>query len=154
MTEQQLKQLKEWWEDYAAGYFESATGSGMIRLKYHHTKRVAEESDRICDALGLTMEARNLAHAIAILHDTGRFEQSARYGTFNDRLSENHALLGLREIEAGGILDTLFPEDAGIIRDAVANHNRRTIADGLDERTLFFSRLIRDADKLDISHVF
>lgn len=36
-----------------------------------------------------------------------------------------------------------------IIYDAILNHNRFEIADGLDERTLLHAKIIRDADKLD-----
>ena len=37
---------------------------------------------------------------------------------------------------------------------AIGNHNRLTIEDGLDEKTLLFAKLIRDADKCDIFRVF
>ena len=37
---------------------------------------------------------------------------------------------------------------------AIGNHNRLAIEDGLDEKTLLFAKLIRDADKCDIFRVF
>ncbi len=36
-----------------------------------------------------------------------------------------------------------------IIKIAIDNHSRLTIEDGLNERTLLHSKIIRDADKLD-----
>lgn len=36
-----------------------------------------------------------------------------------------------------------------IIKKAIENHSRLSIEDGLDERTLLHSKIIRDADKLD-----
>lgn len=37
-----------------------------------------------------------------------------------------------------------------IIKTAVINHNRAHIEDGLDKKSLLFSQIIRDADKIDI----
>jgi hypothetical protein len=37
---------------------------------------------------------------------------------------------------------------------AIASHNKLSIADGLDEESLLLSKMIRDADKMDIFRVF
>ena len=41
-------------------------------------------------------------------------------------------------------------EDYEVVYKAIENHNKFEIEKGLTERELFFSKLIRDADKLDI----
>ena len=51
-----------------------------------------------------------------------------------------------------GPMIRMFVEDDRydqIIYDAILNHNRFAIMDGLDERTLLHAKIIRDADKLD-----
>lgn len=44
-------------------------------------------------------------------------------------------------------------EDLQVINRAIWNHSAYRIEDGLDERTLLFSKIIRDADKVDIFKV-
>jgi hypothetical protein len=93
-----------------------------------------------------------LAEAIALFHDIGRFEQFTKYRTFRDSESENHALLGVRILENTGILSLLSRKEKDLILKAVEYHNRMEIP-GCTETTrefLFYLKLIRDADKLDI----
>jgi hypothetical protein len=102
----------------------------------------------------LAPEERALAEAIALLHDTGRFEQFARYGTFNDRESADHAALGVRILREKGALAAVDPPERELILRAIAYHNRPVLPTDESERCLLFSRMIRDADKLDIWGVF
>jgi len=51
------------------------------------------------------------------------------------------------------LLEPLPPDEAKTILQAVALHGVKDLPDNLDERTLLFCRLIRDADKLDIYRV-
>ena len=56
---------------------------------------------------GLTRPGGTVAEAIALFHDVGRFPQYARYKTFRDSISTNHAALGasvLFEQERSGSL--------------------------------------------------
>lgn len=65
-----------------------------ILLKYIHTEKVADNSERIARSLGLPEKDVELAWQIGVLHDIGRFEQLRRYDTFNDAESINHAEFG------------------------------------------------------------
>ncbi len=81
-----------------------------IRLKYDHTFRVAENAERIAGSLSLSPEDTDLAWLLGILHDIGRFEQLRRCGTFQDRVSVNHAALSADILFHEGLIER-FRED-------------------------------------------
>ena len=125
----------------------------MISLKYYHTYRVAKNSIEICKSLGLSEEDTNLAYLIAMLHDVGRFPQVRDYGTFNDDKSVDHAELGCEILFNDGLIREFIEEDIydDIISEAILFHNKYSIcAWEEDERKILHSKIIRDADKLDI----
>lgn len=125
-----------------------------IRLKYDHTFRVCEQSVKICESLGLNEEDTLLAYLIALLHDIGRFEQIRVYNTFNDSKSIDHADFGCKLLFEEGLIRNFIADDKydDIIKVAIRNHNKYNIEDGLDERSLLHSKIIRDADKIDIMY--
>lgn len=151
---QLLPGLKGWFENYTNQFFadDPATHENMT-LKTAHTRRVCDLIVDIGKSLNLNPEELAVAESAALLHDIGRFEQYRRYGTFSDFKSENHARLGVTIINASGVLDTLGEPTARIILKAVEWHNRFALPEEAEECSLFLSRLLRDADKLDIWHV-
>lgn len=142
---------KEIFLDYAGGYDRS---NGKIELKIVHTLAVADVMDRLTAALRLTERQRYLAHICGVFHDIGRFEQVRRYDTFLDHLSVDHAELSCEVLEQEGFLRELEAREQRQVLTAIRNHNRFQIEEGLDEETLLFCKLIRDADKSDIFRVF
>ncbi len=128
--------------------------NGMIELKVVHTLRVVEIMDRITAGLALPEVTRYLAALCALFHDIGRFEQVTRYGTYNDRRSVNHAVLSCEVLLENGFLGGLPENHREMILTAIENHNKLAIDEGLDEETALLSKLIRDADKIDIFRVF
>jgi hypothetical protein len=95
-----------------------------------------------------------LAEAIALFHDIGRFPQYARYKTFRDSVSVNHGLLGAQTLLKEGVLHCLPENEQELIIEAVKFHNTFSIPKKAHNDIIFFIKLIRDADKLDIWHVF
>ncbi len=95
-----------------------------------------------------------LAEAAALFHDIGRFPQYAKYKTFQDSISINHGLLGGQTLIEEKILDNLPDDEQELIIEAVRFHNAFSIPEKKKERIIFFLKLIRDADKLDIWRVF
>lgn len=123
-----------------------------IALKASHIFRVAEASKKIAEELKLSEEQIQLAELIGLLHDIGRFEQVRIYDTFNDGKSVDHAELGIQILKENNLLKE-FCEDEKyheIIINAIHNHNKFKIEEGLDEETLLQSKINRDADKVDI----
>ena len=148
------RKLSESFERYIGGYDPS---DERIALKVLHTHKVAENCDALSEGLGLTDRDRDLAWAIGMLHDIGRFEQVARTGSFIDSAASDHASAGVDYLFGRGavrnFIEDLSEEDTGIIRTAIAQHNRHVLPDDLTGRELMHCRIIRDADKLDIFRV-
>ena len=155
--EQEVARLRERFLAYARSFYADDPDSDpdlrdAIDLKIEHTLRVCEESRYISAALGLAAEARHFAEVAALFHDVGRFPQYARYHTFSDRKSEDHAALGVRVLREQGFLSALGPAEALLLR-VIGYHNRLALPDDETPACLFFARLLRDADKLDIYRV-
>lgn len=126
-----------------------------IRLKIVHTYRVSELCERIARSIGLTEQETDLAWLLGLLHDVGRFEQLRRFGTFDDSVSIDHAACGADILfEEGRIRDYIedTTEDT-LLETAIRMHNVYRVAENLDERTLQFCHILRDADKIDILRV-
>ena len=126
-----------------------------IMLKINHIKRVSKISRNMAIDLNLSEEDKNLAELIGILHDIGRFEQIRIYNTFMDKDSVNHGKLGVKILFEDGLIrnfvkDTKYDD---IIKKAILNHNAGKIEEGLTDRELLHSKIIRDSDKTDIYNV-
>lgn len=149
-----LTSLKDWFCRYVSRYRSFDPGQQQnMDLKAKHTERVCEEILDIATSIALTDEQIRLAEVTALFHDIGRFEQYSRYGTFADHKSENHASLGAKVLKEEKVLDLLDKRDRDLILYAVSNHNRAVLPEEASEDCLFFLRLLRDADKLDIWRV-
>ena len=98
----------------------------------------------------LSERETELARIIALFHDIGRFEQFMRYRTFNDDISENHAEIAIRVLKQQHFLSAFDDKTVKIITATIANHNIPVLPEISDPDVLLFSRLLRDADKLDI----
>jgi HD domain len=155
MEQKDLINLKTWFADYVAGFYtDDPLHNSTIRLKERHTEHVCRNMIALGNALGLSDQDMMLAETMGLFHDIGRFKQYAVYGTFKDKESENHALLGLRELAAHDVLAGCAKDEKKWITKAIACHNALDIPAGENEKTLLFIRLLRDADKLDIWRVF
>ena len=154
MQQTELDYFKDWFEKYVALFY-NLQGDGIkpILLKEEHTKRTCKEILLLGRESGLSKEDLLLAETAALFHDIGRFPQWKNYSTFIDSASEDHALLGLKVISQHGILMGLAAEEREVVQIAIRHHNARKLPLNLSKRQDRFSRLLRDADKLDIWHV-
>lgn len=149
------EKVKQVFAEYTDRYDSS---DEKIKLKINHTYRVADFCDSISDSIGLTGDDKEIAWLLGMLHDVGRFEQVKRYGTFSDSQSVDHAEFGADLLFAEGLLEDYVPglladPEKDLIELAIRQHNKYRIVEGLSERELMFSRIIRDADKIDIFRV-
>ena len=155
MNSDDLKYFKTWFAGYVAEYYtDDSDRNQTIRLKQEHSERVCKEIVMLGQALDLPKEDILLAETMALFHDVGRFEQYAAYGTFKDTVSEDHAELGIKVLAKHQVLSICSDMEQSLITKAIGYHNVRTRPEDEDERCLFFARLLRDADKLDIWRVF
>lgn len=148
--------LKKSFESYVSSFDRE---DERVALKIVHTYRVAENSDYIADALGLDDERKDIAWAIAMLHDIGRFEQVSKRRSFIDSADSDHALEGVRYLFGRGRISDFLPEGScapealRCIELAVKYHNRYRLPEGLGREETLFCSIIRDADKLDIFRI-
>lgn len=125
-----------------------------INYKYHHSYRVMDNMVKIAKGLNLNKNDIELAKYIGLLHDIGRFEQFSKHKTFKD-IQLDHGDYGVKIIKENDILKkiNIKKEDYDVVYTAIRNHNKYIIEDNLKERELLFTKMIRDADKLDIIYV-
>lgn len=149
------ERVKNTFAEYTSGY--NATDP-KIKLKIDHTYRVAELCELITRDLKLDEYETDVAWLTGMLHDVGRFEQIKRYNTFNDAQSVDHANFGADLLFKEGLIDTYvdgFHDDkyGVIVENAIRNHSAFRIDERLDEYTVMFCNILRDADKVDIFRV-
>lgn len=150
----QLDDIADWFDSFAASFHsEDLDAKRNYDLKILHTEKVRANIELLADSLNLSTSQRALASVIAICHDVGRFPQYKKYATFNDATSVNHAALSVQTLINEGILDALDDVSTGIIIKAISLHNAFLLPDDNNQESRLFTRLIRDADKLDIWRV-
>ena len=122
-----------------------------INYKYYHSYRVMNNMELIATKLNLSKEDIHLAKVIGLLHDIGRFEQDKLYDSFKDH-SFDHGDYGVKVLKENKFLDNfnITKEDYEVVYKAIKNHNKFAIEENLNERELIFTKMIRDADKIDI----
>lgn len=128
---------------------ESETEYIHIKRKIDHSYRVANLSVRIGKTLNLNEHDISLIKTMSLIHDIGRFTQFIKYKTYDDLLSENHALLSAKIIEKENILSNYNEEEQKLILKAISLHNKKDLPDNLNEKEFIFSTILRDADKID-----
>jgi hypothetical protein len=154
MNKEQLTKYKAWFDKFIAGFYcDNEYINANIKLKEEHTGRVCSEMLYLADELYLTDDKRLLAETIALFHDVGRFPQFAKYQTYVDPKSINHCLLGVEVLQKEKVLAELPENERQIIETAIRYHGEKELPNNLTGDTLLLSKMIRDADKLDIFNV-
>ncbi len=122
-----------------------------IYYKYYHSYRVMDNMVVLAKSMNLPTCDIELAKCIGLLHDIGRFEQHTRFKSFDDS-NFDHGKYGeeiLKEKDALKHFD-IKKTDYEVVYKAIRNHNKYQIEPNLTKRELLFTKMIRDADKLDI----
>ena len=129
----------------------------MIEYKYNHSYRVVHQAEEICRSINLDTEERDLASLIALLHDIARFRQWTEFKTYNDAKSFDHGDEGAKILFDEGVIKNFIckKEDHDIIKKAVKYHNKMYVDfNSLNDREKLHTKIIRDADKIDIVYSF
>ena len=149
-----LSRMHEWMASYMKSFYsDDAEVQQGILIKEKHTGYVTANCVELAKFLKLSTHDTQLAEIIGLFHDVGRFRQYSLYKTFNDADSEDHADLGIKVIDELNFFKELSAPDYDLVKFAIQNHNKKTVAPTDDERKNFFAKIIRDADKLDIYRV-
>lgn len=154
MEQAQLTAAVDWFNGYVATYYGDDLYSNMnIRYKEIHCRSTCGQMFYLARHLKLAPEYVRLAKFIGLFHDIGRFEQFRRYGTYKDGESVDHGELGHEVLQAWDKFRCLDRLEQQIIMTAVRCHCQRVLPKDLPQPTLFYTALIRDADKLDIFRI-
>ena len=123
-----------------------------MKRKFEHSYRVMENAGKIAKSLNLTKEEIEIARLIGLLHDIGHFETIKIKDILKEDKKIDHGDFGVELLQKDNYIRRFIDEEKydNIIFKAIKNHNKFKIEDGLSEKELLFSKIIRDADKLDI----
>lgn len=151
-----LKFFENWFDEYTAGVRSRSTSDvlDMVDMKIIHTYKVRDHSINIAKDINLSNEDVLLAGLIGLFHDLGRFRQAVEYATMSDKITGSHADMSEDVFINEAPKDGLTEEEIKIIAKALKYHNLLEIPEGVGERELLHSQLVRDADKLDILEIF
>ena len=142
---------EQWFRDFTQEFLQGPEFDvANVQLKIDHTFRVLGFARRLTSALATAPGLTELAHVAALFHDVGRFPQYARYRTFYDKMSVNHACQGVLTLKQHQVLEGMAPSARKLVLGAVALHNRRFLPRGLPPEVKCLTQIVRDADKLDI----
>ena len=154
VTIKELDFFKDWFNNYVNSFnSDDEVLQQNIDIKKVHTYNVCKAIIDIGKSINLKPNDLYLAETIALFHDIGRFEQYARYRTFVDSKSENHAILGINVLREKEVLKNLKDSTADFILRCILYHNKLELPKNESEKCLLFTKLIRDADKSDIFRV-
>jgi len=154
MEQEQLNKFRTWFDDYVADFYgDDEFINANLKLKEVHTRRTCKEALFLANELGMSDNQKRIAEVIALFHDIGRFEQFIRYRTYNDPRSVNHCLLGLEVLRRTKVLEEVDGPEKQLIEKTVEYHGLRELPKDLSAECLLFSKLIRDADKIDALYV-
>ena len=130
-------------------YVDSFNSCDAIKYKYIHSIKVMNLSEQL--GKNLNIKGLELVKLIGLLHDYARFTQWDKYKSFNDLKTFDHGdeavkiLFEQKEIEKYNVKK----EQYQIIKDAIKYHNKYEIGN-VNNESLIYCQIIRDADKLDI----
>ena len=143
----EIEKAKKTFKNFLNNYNKNELG---FELKIVHTYHVVDNAKEIATKLNLSEEDIKLAELIALLHDIGRFEEITVLKKF-DSVKFDHASHGVKMLFENNLIRDFIEDESydQIIKLAIDNHSRLEIQEGLDERCLLHSKIIRDADKLD-----
>ena len=147
-----IKKAEEEFKIYTSKY---NMNEPKILMKYNHTFRVEELCGQIASMLKLDKEKVNIAKLIGLFHDLARFEQYTKYKTYDDLKSIDHGDLAVEILKSDNYIRKYIETDKydNNILKSIEYHNKYSIGDDLDEEGILFSKIIRDADKLDIIYI-
>jgi putative nucleotidyltransferase with HDIG domain len=150
----QLEKFKSWFDNYVGGFYNNDDFvNAHLKFKQEHTLRVCREIQFLTNELGLAENQKLIAEVIALFHDIGRFKQFVKYRMYNDVKTVNHSLLGLEVLKEEKVLQTVDKEERELIEKAIEYHGLKELPGDLNGKCLLLSKLIRDADKLDVFYV-
>lgn len=148
-----MEQAIEEFKKYTNSYLKFGD---MCKLKVDHTFRVMNLCEEIANDLNLSDDDVLLAKLCGLLHDIARFEQWKLYQTFSDSQSIDHGDLGVEILLKDNFIRKFYSNEEydSIVLAAIKYHNKYSILNILTEKEKLFTKILRDADKIDILYLY
>ena len=125
-----------------------------VQLKTDHTLRVLEEAEHLACAEKFSAGECLILEYSCLFHDLSRFEQFAKFQTYNDTISFDHGEYSYELLQRDHWLpEYLSDREKNIICTAVRYHNKRVMPEKLAAEELKILSAVRDADKTDIFNI-
>lgn len=153
---EKLNQYIQIFDDYTKQFLDNQDNNEIIiniNLKINHSKNVYLNAIEIAKSEGLNRVDEEIAGICGLFHDIGRFEQFTKYNTFRDQNGIYHGELGVEVLKKEKMLENLPPHFYEIVYTAVYDHGLKSIPKNRSGKKLYFSKLLRDADKADIYRI-
>jgi hypothetical protein len=113
-----------------------------------HTEKVVENILILADSLELSETEKNTAEVVALFHDIGRFWLMMQ--DQNDSKGFDHAEASVQFLHTNHTFNSLDESVKNSLSEIIRNHHLPELFKKENGSTLFFTKLLRDADKLDI----
>lgn len=150
MVDKSSEYYYKWLDKYVDPFINSNENTDVnYELKLEHTYRVKDNILELGQSINLDKKGLFLCELIGLYHDLGRFEQYSKFGTFSDSVTGSHGELSVQALIEYDVLKCLEKQEREITLKAIRYHNYFSVPDDETEEIKLFSRLIRDADKLD-----
>ncbi len=153
---QEMIRYQGWFGAFSRAFLSNAskTGREAMGLKLVHSQKVRHLALILAQDIDVGERALFLSELCGLFHDIGRLPQFKKYGTFLDAKSEDHALLSVKVLMENQVLKDLKFEERQVVLDAIYVHNKFSIPENFKGLKLTLSKILRDADKIDIWRVF
>ena len=120
-----------------------------IALKtIEHTDRVLSNILILSDNLELNENEKAIAEIVALFHDIGRINVLLEEEPSS--LPANHAEISIQFLKENKSFALLPDKIQTIITETILNHNKPELDQKEGDLVLFYLKLLRDADKLDV----
>lgn len=152
-TSVHYERFNAYYQSFSRRYSHSSEDYEYLHLKWLHSLNVAANAEQIVSSAEFPEYLARPAQLAALYHDVARFEQYVQYGTFRDAESANHGAWGAKILGKEPFLEGEDEYSVSLVRAAVNMHNRAALPAKIPEDYLLVTKLVRDADKIDILRV-
>jgi HD superfamily phosphohydrolase YqeK len=124
------------------------SSDSSIKMIFDHIERVVQNSLLLADDLDLNENERALAELTAQFHDIGRLW--ILLPANSESKITDHAEASIEYLNNTPAFKMLDQTSQNIIIQVIRNHNKSYLPDNQSESVSFYTKLLRDADKLEV----
>lgn len=144
----EIEKAKQKYIKYAESF--NIQKNEYLKNKIDHSLRVMKLCTKIAESINLSQEEIQIATLIGLLHDIGRYKEYEIKQTQNKYI--DHGELGAQILKENNFIREFIKTNKydNIILTAIKEHNKYKESKELENKEKIFTKIIRDADKLDI----